>query len=220
MMNKTLTSLGALILTTGIVTITASVARADELLERENAAKNASMTLIKKLGYELQQSLKQNGPDAAITVCRDMAPRINSEVSRLNGWRVNRVSDRPRNPMIGTTDEWESQALQQMQSRAAGGEPYSEMIIGEVVTENGKDYYRFMKPIPVAEICTLCHGSEEQIPESVKAKLALDYPHDPATGYKPGELRGAVSIKQPMSIPLSTSWETRPPVPAKMTSEQ
>jgi hypothetical protein len=149
-----------------------------------------------------------------------MAPRINSEVSRLNGWRVTRVSDRPRNPMIGTTDEWESIALQQLQARAASGEQYSDMIIGEVVTENGKEYYRFMKPIPAAEICTLCHGSEDQIPDSVKAKLAMDYPHDPATGYKPGDLRGAVSIKQPMSIPLSTSWDTRPAVPAQVISEK
>jgi hypothetical protein len=40
------------------------------------------------------------------------------------------------------------------------------------------------------------------VPEGVKAKLASDYPMDRARGYRVGELRGAVSIKQPMAIPL------------------
>jgi len=32
----------------------------------------------------------------------------------------------------------------------------------------------------------------------VKARLAGDYPHDRATGYALGQIRGAVSIKQAM----------------------
>jgi hypothetical protein len=40
------------------------------------------------------------------------------------------------------------------------------------------------------------------IPAGVRAKLATEYPMDRATGYREGELRGAVSIKQPMDIPL------------------
>jgi hypothetical protein len=55
-----------------------------------------------------------------------------------------------------------------------------------------------MKAIGVAPQCLVCHGSAEQIPETVRAELQTLYPHDRATGYKPGDLRGAVSIKQPL----------------------
>lgn len=205
MKTSTLT-MASLTLVGGMLLLPAS-GNADEMLARENAAKTVSMEFVKKLGYELKQELKKNGPDSAITVCRDVAPKINSEVARLNGWRVARVTDKPRNPMLGMTDEWESRVLQDFKQRAAKGEKYADMVHGETVTENGKQYYRFMKPIPTAEICTVCHGSPDQIPESVKAGLAIEYPHDKATGYRPGELRGAISIKQPMDEPLSTGWD-------------
>lgn len=183
-----------------------TTAQADELLERENAAKRASIDLIKRLGAELKTEMRNNGADGAIKVCRDLAPKINSEVSRLNGWRVTRVSDKVRNPMLGTPDVWEGKVLEDFEQRAAKGEAYADMIHGETVTENGRQYYRFMKPITVAEVCTTCHGSSEQIPASVKAQLAMEYPHDRATGYAPGDLRGAISIKQPMDAPLSTGF--------------
>lgn len=196
-----------LIFLTGLQSVS-FIVHADEMLERENAAKRASMTLIKKLGAELKKEMGNNGPEAAITVCRDMAPKINSEVSRLNGWRVTRVSEKVRNPMLGTPDAWESRVMKSFEERAAKGEKYTDMVYGETVNENGKQYYRFMKPVATAEVCTVCHGSAEQIPSGVKAQLAMDYPHDRATGYKPGDLRGAISIKQPMDVPLSTSLDT------------
>jgi hypothetical protein len=192
---------------TGLLSASVAV-QADELLERENAAKRASISLIKKLGAELKKEMSNNGPEAAITVCRDMAPKINSEVSRLNGWRVTRVSEKIRNPMLGTPDAWEAKVMQTFEQRAAKGEKYADMVYGETVTEHGKAYYRFMKPIPMAQLCTTCHGSADQIPAGVKAQLAMDYPHDQAIGYKPGDLRGAISIKQPMDVPLSTDLDT------------
>lgn len=36
----------------------------------------------------------------------------------------------------------------------------------------------------------------------VKAELDKQYPYDQARDYKIGDLRGAISIKQPMDIPL------------------
>jgi hypothetical protein len=55
-----------------------------------------------------------------------------------------------------------------------------------------------MKPIMVQSKCLLCHGSKDQIPESIHLMLKQQYPFDRAIGYKTGELRGAVSIKQPL----------------------
>ena len=38
--------------------------------------------------------------------------------------------------------------------------------------------------------------SPEAIPVSVRDRLAADYPHDRAVGYRIGEIRGGVTIKQ------------------------
>ena len=175
---------------------------ADELSGREQAARQATAELIKQLGGALKKEMGSGGPGAAISVCRDLAPQISGTISRDNGWRMTRVGTRVRNPLLGMPDAWESEILSEFEKRAAGGEPYPDMMTSEVVEEGGARYYRFMKAIAVKPVCLICHGDKEAIPAEVKARLAAEYPMDRATGYKDGELRGAVSIKQPLDIPL------------------
>ena len=127
-------------------------------------------------------------------------------MSLENGWRVTRVTTKPRNVLLGTADSWERESLAAFESRAAKGEQYPDMAKAEVVDESGKAYFRYMKPLAVQPVCLACHGSDEQIPDGVKAALDTAYPHDQARGYKVGELRGAVSIKQPMDIPLKKKF--------------
>jgi hypothetical protein len=55
-----------------------------------------------------------------------------------------------------------------------------------------------MKAIPLQQGCVACHGTTEQIPDAVKARLSEEYPRDQATGYTVGQIRGAVSIKRPL----------------------
>jgi hypothetical protein len=177
-------------------------ADASDLEQRELASKAVTAEFLKQLGGKLKAEMKASGPVGAIAVCRDVAPDIANELSLKNGWRVTRVSSKPRNSMLGTADTWEHENLADFERRAMGGESYKDMVSSQVVLEGGKSYYRFMKPIPVQEICLTCHGSEEQIPPAVAAALAEAYPHDKAKGYKLGDLRGAVSIKQPIETPL------------------
>jgi hypothetical protein len=176
---------------------------AEDLDAREQAARKVAGEFVQKLGGALKQEMKSGGPDKAILVCRDLAPQIAGEISRANGWQVTRVGTRVRNPMLGMADDWESNVLTDFEARAAKGEKYQDMAFGAVVEFGDTEHYRFMKAIPLQEACLSCHGSTEQIPDSVKAVLARDYPHDRATGYKVGELRGAISIVQPLDIPLA-----------------
>jgi hypothetical protein len=44
--------------------------------------------------------------------------------------------------------------------------------------------------------CVACHGQPKQLAPGVQARLSRDYPHDKATGYLPGQLRGALSIER------------------------
>ena len=104
--------------------------------------------------------------------------------------------------MLGTTDQWERETLAAFETRADKGESYETMKQSAIVDEAGKSYFRFMKPLAVQPVCLKCHGSNEQIPGKVRAALDKQYPFDQAKDYKIGDLRGAISIKQPMDTPL------------------
>lgn len=180
----------------------AASAEETDVAARQAAAKAAAQTLVAQLGDKLKQAQSTGGPQQAIGVCRDVAPQIAGELSRANGWRVTRVGTRVRNPMLGTPDAWEQEVLAKFQQRiAAGGKP-AEIAFGAVVDEPAGRYYRFMKAIPTQAACLNCHGDPASIAAPVRAELRRHYPFDRATGYSEGELRGAISIKQPLDIPL------------------
>ncbi len=178
--------------------VAASVSGQDELVAQKKMAQQTVMAFAKELGGALKAELDRGGPSGAIGVCRDTAPAIANRLSLQNGWKVTRVGTRVRNPMIGTPDAWEQQVLADFQMRAAAGESLQNMSHAEVVAEPGGRYFRFMKPIPVQEVCLACHGDTAEIAESVRDALAQSYPHDQATNYRLGDLRGAFSIKQPL----------------------
>jgi hypothetical protein len=86
--------------------------------------------------------------------------------------------------------------LSDFAARQARGEDVKPMAHFEAVDNNGEKSFRFMKAIPTGEVCLKCHGAD--IAADVKAKLQEAYPDDKATGYKPGDVRGAFTITQPM----------------------
>jgi hypothetical protein len=164
--------------------------------ERKKAALEVANGFLKELGEAMTREMTKGGPTEAIKVCAELAPEIAGRLSREQGWRVTRVGTRVRNPLLGMPDAWEQKVLAEFEERAAKGEAFPDMAHSEVVKEPGGQYYRFMKPIAVQPQCVLCHGPSDQIPEGIRHVLKQQYPFDAATGYKAGELRGAVSIKQ------------------------
>ncbi len=170
----------------------------EDATEREKAASEVATGFVKELGAAMTREMTKGGPTEAIKVCSELAPEIAGRRSREHGWRVTRVGTRVRNPLLGMPDAWEQRVLSEFVERAGKGETFSSMIRSEVVMEPGGQYYRFMKAIAVQPQCLLCHGPSEQIPGEIRNVLNKQYPFDTATGYKAGELRGAVSIKQPM----------------------
>ena len=161
-------------------------------------AKAVADNLTRQLGGALKEALQIGGPAAAIGVCRDKAPALAGELSRNTGWRVSRISLRPRNALLGTADAWEQVALADMERRLAAGESADALVRAEVVEEPQGRYLRYLKPLPTQELCLSCHGPQESISAPVKDALARLYPHDVATGFASGRLRGAISIKRPL----------------------
>lgn len=170
---------------------------AAEPASQADAIRAVAMPFMKQLAAENQKAISEGGPESAIKVCKDVAPKLAGDVSRKQGWKLTRVSLKVRNPMLGTPDAWEQKVLQDFEARLAKGEKPETMEHSELVKEPAGSSFRFMKAIALQPGCVSCHGSDEQIPANVKARLAEDYPFDQATGYAPGQIRGALSVKVP-----------------------
>ena len=93
---------------------------------------------------------------------------------------------------------WEQKVLAEFDARAAKGDDPAKLEFAEVVTEPAGQYFRYMKALPVQPLCLSCHGGATDVAPAVKAKLGTEYPHDKATGYSAGQIRGAITIKRPL----------------------
>lgn len=167
---------------------------AEENYQQE--ARAVALPFLKQLAAANQKAIGEGGPDAAVGVCRDIAPKMAGDVSRQTGWKLTRVSLKVRNPLLGTPDAWEQKTLQEFEARAAAGEKPEAMEASEVVQEPAGKSFRYMKAIALQPGCVACHGTAEQIADKTRASLSESYPHDKATGYSAGQIRGAVSIKR------------------------
>jgi cytochrome c553 len=144
---------------------------------------------------ELVKGMKEKGPVSTISTCHTVAPSLAETHSQMSGWSVGRTSLKVRNP-DNRADAWEAAVLKEFESRKEAGEDPKKLLKAEIVEEEGRKVFRMMKAIPTAEVCTKCHGAE--IAEPVSAKLSELYPKDEARGYKPGDLRGAFTLKKPL----------------------
>ena len=161
--------------------------------EAELAARSAQLadSFQSELQAALKSALASGGPAAAIEVCAQAAPAIAGRLSAESGAQVRRTALRPRNPAAKpdafereTMTAWRAQPLD------AAGRP---MVRSAAVTTNGVPAYRWMRAIPTQGMCLACHG--EAIEPDVAAAIAARYPDDKATGFREGQLRGALSIR-------------------------
>jgi hypothetical protein len=145
----------------------------------------------------LQAARKAGGPVNPIEVCNKKAPAISAEIAGQYGRKIGRTSLKVRIPK-NTPDAWEVQVLQDFEKRKAAGEDPAQFEHYAVVEQDSKKVFRYMKalPIPAGAPCLTCHG--EKLDPAVAARLKELYPHEQATGFKPGGLRGAVTIIEPL----------------------
>ncbi len=175
-------------LCTALLAATISTASAEELKVSDPQVGEASaiaLVFMSRLKPQLQAALESGPPAEAISVCSEVAPRVAAELSEETGWSVKRVSLRPRNPGA-QPDAWEREQLLVFdRTVAAGGNPgwAAAEVDGQV---------RFLAPQRVGGVCLLCHG--ESIDADTAAALKRLYPEDRAVGYKPGDVRGAISL--------------------------
>lgn len=169
-------------------------AEADTAAQTERAAEARALSKAygQRLRGALVEALKAGGPETAIAVCNTAAPALAAETSP-SGWSVGRTSLKVRNP-DNAPDAWERSVLLDFDERVAQGADPKTLEHAETTTKDGETVFRYMKAIPTGAPCLACHGSA--VSASVQEKIAELYPDDEATGYAPGDLRGAFSLVQ------------------------
>lgn len=160
--------------------------------------KKAVLPVVPKVVGAMQDAVAEKGVAGAIPVCKEQAPALIKEKRQETGWDIRRVSLKTRNAERGTPDLWEARQLADFNIRAANGEKIDTLEKSEVVTIDGKPVLRYMKALPVGDVCLNCHGAADSFDAGLKAKLAESYPHDQATGYSKGQVRGALTVKRPL----------------------
>lgn len=163
--------------------------------QRAAAARQAIGDFAVRLKTELMNAMQSGGPKAAIGVCNVAAPALAGEASARLGGYAGRTSTKLRNPG-NAADAWELQVLADFERRKAAGEPLDALERFEIVKTAGRDEFRYMKAIGMQPPCLACHG--RQIAPDIAAAIKELYPADRATGYAPGDIRGAFTIRQPV----------------------
>jgi hypothetical protein len=158
------------------------------LIEKSSALADRFQEQLKG---ELSAALQSVGPVGAIGVCQSVAPAIAQDLSSESGALVQRIARRNRNPGGALPDDMASLYSQLEESPMADGAPRAVHAVRD-------GQLTYMRAILMQEKpCTVCHGTD--IEPGLQAAIDKAYPMDKATGFKPGELRGAFVVEWPIS---------------------
>jgi hypothetical protein len=182
--------------TLSLLCVSALIAAPGEKQKQDPAIQNAyktgdetAKTLLKTLGGNLKKHIKTGGPADALTFCSTQAIPLTQAVNGKlpKGVGVKRITLKTRNPGNAAEgkDKAVLQALQMLNKNDV-------RLPGRLLRDNG-DSYTYYKPLVINKpVCLKCHGT--QIDPKLKAQINKVYGSDTATGYKMGDLRGAVVV--------------------------
>lgn len=157
-------------------------------------ADEAAQRLVATLMTELGAALEKGGPAEALRVCSEVAQAVTAEMGEGRAVRVRRTGLRLRNP-ANEPDPFERAWLERAQRVVAeGGVPAA--VYEVLPAEGGGRELRHLRPILFpGGVCAQCHGTAGEISPEVKNLLQQRYPDDRAVDFRPGDLRGAVSVR-------------------------
>jgi len=185
----------ALLVATQLVSGAVAAAAPDEAAaSRVEQSRALAQRLGAELKAELGRALQSGGPVAAISVCRYKAPEIAGRLSQESGAIVGRTALRLRNPANAPSD-WQREGLERFAADLAAGKAPAELESLETVSTPQGVEHRYLRAIVTEPVCVTCHGTT--LAPDVAAAVAKDYPQDRATGFEPGQLRGAFSVVWP-----------------------
>ncbi len=130
-------------------------------------------------------AIQRGGVDHAVTFCNAKAMELSDSLSISYQAKIERLSDRNRNPANAIQTSADSAAWKALKS----GER-------NFVARGDDRSVFYYKPILLGmPTCLKCHGGKPDIDESTGRLISQMYPEDRATGYRMGELRGMWKIE-------------------------
>jgi len=143
-----------------------------------------------ELKAQLQAAIADGGPKGGVSVCQQAAPAIASAQSEASGAEVSRIAEKHRNPAGGVPDDLREAYAALAAAPLVEGKPNRQIV---QTGEGAEARVHFLSAIPMQEQpCSVCHGTD--VDAELKAHIDSLYPGDLATGFAPGELRGALLV--------------------------
>lgn len=170
-----------------LLTINLALAQKDNF---ENEAKALANDLKMSLMKNLSEKIAKDGPVEAVPFCHANVKPIakNAAQDRISKFEFGRTSHKLRNA-ANTPQPWALEYLKEFEGKKKG-EIKKSSILHKL--PNGKRVY--MEPLYVEAKCLLCHG--ETVSKNINDKIQELYPEDKAIGFKLGEFRGFVWVKE------------------------
>jgi hypothetical protein len=157
------------------------------------AVKMEGVKYIKQLGgtlkSQLQKKMKEDPSGlTALAFCTSSADKITNEVNaKLPEYaKVRRTALKVRNSKVNASDVLDEKVMQEFEAMIKKGEMTPKTL--KVVEHHGVT--RVYKPLLTQKACLKCHGSN--LSPKITEALKSAYPHDKATGFKEGDLRGVI----------------------------
>ena len=165
-----------------------SVTMADTMTVKQEGIKYIKM-LGGTLKMQLQSAMKEDKSGlTALAFCTSSANEITKEVNKkLPSYaRVRRTSLKVRNNTVNTPDALDIKIMKAYEADLAD----KTFSAKDFKVAKAGDVTRVYKPLVTKDVCLKCHGIklDSKIAEAVKSS----FPHDKATGYKVGDLRGVI----------------------------
>lgn len=181
----------SLLALSALTSVLAGCSKADIPAQADDVFVAEAEAVTARFQSELQQALSaamtETGPVGAIGVCQSAAPAIAQNLSEESGFSVSRIARKNRNPEGSVSGGLDRLYAELEATPTVNGKPnavHAQLGSGQV----------FMRAIPMQEQpCAACHGTN--IAPEVKAAIEQAYPEDLATGFQPGELRGAFLVE-------------------------
>lgn len=146
--------------------------------------------LKKNLLGNLQKQIKENGTKKAIEFCQLNVKGIGQDVSKKfsGAYEFGRTSHKLRNSN-NTPQDWIGPYIAKFKDKKQG-DPEAKSFI--LTLADGKKAY--LEPLWVIPLCLQCHG--DNLAKDVQGEISTRYPKDQATGFKVGDFRGFLWVKE------------------------
>lgn len=146
---------------------------------------------FRRLLTRLMQAIRQDGIPGGLTTCSQIALPLTASIGKRKGLKISRVSHRPRNP-LNSASPLERRLIEAYAQRLRSKLPLLPVFLASPQGQK-RMYSPILLPLPT---CLQCHGRPQSDIQPAHLSLIQKlYPHDQATGFSLGDLRGLWKVE-------------------------